>query len=194
LLAGLAILGLAFVGSGLWFLLRPIPQVELPEGTPVAAEKLDFVMRGRFDRIYIYGDGSVVYIQDINMRLLGPENPPTRIWRIGRLQADQFSQIIELFGSGQFAALEKNYQFPGKPIEGGGFTSGDMSCTLSIVYGVLNKSVTASNYLTPDHGATYPDMPYPINELYAKLTEFALNQTTEVARERIPEGGNLWQY
>jgi hypothetical protein len=50
LLAGLAILGLVFAASGLWFLLRPVPQVELPQGTPVAAEKLDFVMRGRFER------------------------------------------------------------------------------------------------------------------------------------------------
>jgi hypothetical protein len=183
------------MGSGLWFLLRPVPQVpqvELPEGTPIVAEKLDFVMRGRLDRIYIYGEGSVVYVQDIDMRLSGPENPPTRIWRTGRLQADQFKQIIELFRSSEFAALEMNYQFPGKPIEGGGFTTGDMSCALSIVYGDLNKSVIASGYLTPDNGATYPDMPYPINELYAKLTELVLNQTKEVARERVPEGDGPW--
>jgi hypothetical protein len=194
LLAGLAILGLVFIGGGLRFLLRPVPQVELPEGTPIAAEKLDFVMRGRFDRLYIYEDGSVVHVQDTNIRLSGPGNPPTRIWGTGRLQADQFSQIIELFQSSQFAALEKNYQFPDKPIEGGGFTAGDMSCTLSIVYGDLNKPVTASGYLTVDQGATYPDMPYPINELYAKLNDFMVNQTQEVAREHIPEGGGLWQY
>jgi hypothetical protein len=193
LLAGLAILGLVLLGSGLWFLTRPqVLQIELPEGTPIAAEKLDFVMRGRFDRIYLYGDGSLVYIQYINMRLSGPENPPTRIWRTGRLQEGQFSQIIELFRSSQFAALEQNYRFPGKPIERGGFTFGDMICTLSIAYGDLNKSVTASGYLTPDHGITYPDMPYPINELYAKLTDLVLNQTREVVRERVPEGGGPW--
>ena len=188
------VLGLALVGIAAWALAQPSPSpVTLPEGTPIMEERLDFVMRGRFDRLYLYEDGSVVHVQYINMRLSGPDNPPTRIWRTGRVQADQFNQIIELFRSSQFAALEKNYQFPGKPIEGGGFTAGDVSCTLSIAYGDLSKSVTASGYLTPDHDATYPDMPYPINELYAKLTDLVSSQTKEVAREGVPEGDGPWQ-
>ncbi len=69
---------------------------------------------------------------------------------------------------------------------------GDMSYTVSIDYGNLHKIATAFGYLTPDHGLTYPDMPYPLNELYKKLKDIAENQTEEVYRESI-QSSLLWE-
>jgi hypothetical protein len=199
---GLLVLGLVLIGSATWALVQSSPSpVTLPEGTyfttdpamipvipedtPVIFEKLDFVMRGRFDRLYIYKDGSVIHTQEINLRMPGPYNPPTRIWRTGHLTDEELMRIIDLFRTGSFAAPENHYQFSGEPIGGGGFTMGDMSFTVSIVYEDMNKTVTAVGYLTPDHGETYPDMPTPLNELYVELKDITINWTTEVARERI---------
>ena len=160
------------------------PEIKMPEGAPVIAEKLDYIMRGEFSYLYIYGDGSIVYIEEKGLRLPSPGHPPTRTWKIGQLQEEELNKLISLFKSSQFEKLDKYYQFAGKPIEGGGFTMGDMGFTVSFDYENLNKTVTAFGYLTPDHGDTYPDMPSPLNEIYEKLRNIALG-TKEVARENI---------
>jgi len=186
LFAALLVLGLMLSGFGIWLLLRPSAQnVAIPEGTPIIVEQLDFVMRGRFDRLYIYEDGRVVYTQDINLRMPGPATSPTRIWRTGQVNEDEFQQIREILLSGQFTSLEAYYQFPGEPIEGGGFSMGDMTFTLQADFGDVNKSVSALGYLSPDGGLTYPGMPHPLNYLYAKLDTIVREDTIEVARQRI---------
>ncbi len=57
---GLLVLGLVAVGGGSWGLLTSPPKIEIPEGTPVVAMELDFVMRGQFDKLYLYDNGAVL--------------------------------------------------------------------------------------------------------------------------------------
>ena len=188
---GLLVLGLVLVGGGLWLLYNPVPVIEIPEGEPVIAMNLDFVMRGESSKLYLYDDGGVLYVEEKNLRMPTREYPPTRVWGKGQIQAEELSSLIRLFQTGEFAELDKYYQFSGKPmepIEGvptGGFTMGDGSFTFSINYGDLQKTVTAFGYLTPDHGITYPDMPYPLNEIYKKLKQIIENSTKEVYSEPI---------
>jgi len=182
---GLLALGLLLVGGGLWFLYNPVPVIDIPEGTPVISEKLDYIMRGEFSYLYIYEDGSVIYIEEKGLRLPSPGHPPTRTWKTGKLQLEELNSLLEFVKNSGFEKLDEYYQFPGKPIEGGGFTMGDMGFTITIDYGNLNKTVTAFGYLTPDQGKTYPDMPYPLNEIYKKLKDIAENKTEEVYRESI---------
>jgi len=59
-----------------------------------------------------------------------------------------------------------------------------MSCTIYVDCGDLRKRVSASGYLTPDHGMTYPDMPSPLNEIYGRLRVIS-QVTEEVYRENI---------
>ena len=61
----------------------------------------------------------------------------------------------------------------------------DMSCTISINYGNLQKTVKAFGYLTPDNDMTYPDIPYPLNEIYERLRAIIEDKTEEVYRESI---------
>jgi hypothetical protein len=60
-----------------------------------------------------------------------------------------------------------------------------MDFTISIYSENLSKTVTASGYLTPDKGETYPDMPSPLNEIYIKLKNIAEIETEEVYSESI---------
>lgn len=149
-------------------------------------------MRGEFNFLYVYEDGSIIYIEEKGLRMPTQEHPPERVWRTGKLQDEELNSLINFFRSSHFDKLDEYYQFPGKPIEGGGFSMGDMRYTVSIDYGNLHKIATAFGYLTPDHGLTYPAMPYPLNEIYKKLKDIAENQTEEVYRESI-QSSLLWE-
>jgi hypothetical protein len=76
-----------------------------------------------------------------------------------------------------FNELNESYLFPGTP-------SGDGNFKFTISSDTIQKTVTASNYLTPDQDQTYPDMPSPLNELYSRLRVIALS-ITEIGREII---------
>ncbi len=188
---GLLVLGLVMVGGGLWGLLNSSPKIEIPEGTPVIAMQLDFVMRGLFEKLYLYDDGSVLYVEEKNLRLPSTETPPTRVWYKGQIQAETLNSLIQLFQTAEFAGMNDYYQFSGipmQPIKGapaGGFSVGDGTFKFTIDSGDLQKTVAALGYVTPDHGLTYPDMPYPLNEIYQKLKQVMINNTKEVYSELI---------
>lgn len=57
--------------------------------------------------------------------------------------------------------------------------------------GGLHKAVRAFGYPTPDRDMTYPDMPYPLNEIYRRLKIIIEDRTEEVAHERIKDVGGL---
>jgi hypothetical protein len=188
---GLLVLGLAMVGGGLWLVFNSPPRIEIPEGWPIIAMEFDFVMRGEFDKLYLYGDGTVLYVEEKNLRMPTPEYPPTRAWNKGQIQLEELNKLTLLFQTGEFAGLDDYYQFPGEPMEpiegtpSGGFTMGDGSFTFSVNYGDLQKTVSALGYLTPDQGMTYPDMPYPLNEIYERLRVIIDDNTEEIYREPI---------
>lgn len=206
---GLLVLGAALIGGGLWLLFHTAPAVDAPEGTPAISEKTPYsllipdstpvisantshIMRGEFSFLSIYADGKIIYIEEKGLRMPSPEHPPTRIWKTGQLEKEELDILLAFIKNSRFEELEDGYKFPGKPIEGGGFSMGDMNYTLSVNYAYLHKTVGALGYLTPDQGLTYPDMPYPLNEVYKKLKEIAVNRTQEVARETI-NSSLLWE-
>lgn len=173
------------VGDGCGLRFNSAPKIAIPEGTPVIAANALYEMRGESNSLSIYEDGSIIYIEEENLRMPTRENSPTRTWKRGKLQPEELSGLLEFIKNSGFEELDKYYQFPGKPTEGGGFTMGDMKYTVTIDYRNLHKTVTAFGYLTYDHDLTYPDMPYPLNETYKRLKQIADNQTEEVARESI---------
>ena len=181
---GLLVLGVALIGGGVWFLVNAPPAIDIPEEPPVIYEQLDYVMRGEFSYLYIYGDGSILYVEEKGLRIRSPLHPPTRTWRTAKFRPEQLDSLLAYFENSGLDKLDEYYQFPGKPHEGGGFSMGDMSSTITINSENLSKTVTAFGYLTPDHGETYPDMPSPLNEIYGRLRVIS-QVTEEVYRENI---------
>lgn len=59
----------------------------------------------------------------------------------------------------------------------GGVAVSDMHYSVSARLGSSYRYIKASNYLSPDGGMTYPDMPYPLNEIYKRLKDIADNKT-----------------
>jgi len=161
----------------------PPSGVSIPEGDPVIYEARDYVMRGQFTFLYIYDDGSILYIEETGLRGATSEYPATRTWKTGNLQPEELSSLIKLFTSSGFKKLDEYYKFH-EPTAGGGFRMGDMGFTVTVSHGNLTKTVFALGYLTPDGGETYPDMPSPLDRIYVKLRA-AARQTNEVATENI---------
>ncbi|MDD5703421.1 MAG: hypothetical protein PHU23_15410 [Dehalococcoidales bacterium] len=176
-----------------WELLNPPIGIEIPKDAPVIATQLDFVMRGEFDKLYLYSDGTVVYVEEKNLRMPIPENPPVRIWSQGQIDSQELNGILSLFQTSEFAKLDDYYQFPGKPMDpipgmpAGGFTMGDGRFTFFVKHEDGQKVVTAFGYLTPDKGLTYLDMPYPLDEIYKRLRAVIDNKIQEVYREPIKD-------
>jgi len=212
LLIGLLVLGMILIGGSIWLLIAPEKQSEalyitfsplpdsylskLPETPPMISEKLEYLMQGEFDSLYIYSDGSIIYIEEKGLRMPMPDHPPTRTWRLGKLPQAELSSLIGLFQSSEFTALDDYYLYPGKPMEpiqgvpSGGFIQGDGSFTFSINYGDFQKEVVANGFLTPDHRENYPDMPFPLNEIYVKLRYIVLNHTKEISTETLSIWGD----
>jgi len=184
----LLVVGIVLVVTGIVLAILPgRDKVEIPQGNPVVYEKLAYLMRGQFDYLYIYDDGSIIYIEEEGLRMPSPERPSTRTWRTGKLNQEQLDSLLAYLGNSGLDELEEYYNFPGEPIENGpadGFTRGDMDFTVTVISDVLSKSVTASGYLTPDKGETYPDMPSPLNDVYTRLRAIAVT-TQEVYQENI---------
>lgn len=183
---GLLVLGVVAIGSGVWMLAKSPPRIDIPEEPPVIYEQLDYIMRGEFKYLYIYGDGSIIYIEEKGLRLPTPGHPATRTWKTGAFTAQQIDDLLTYFENSGLDKLDEHYLFPGEPSEGGSMTRGDMDFTISIDSESLSKTVTASGYLTPDKGETYPNMPSPLNEIYTKLKSIAM-ETEEVYSEPIKD-------
>jgi len=181
---GLLVLGLVVIGGGVWLLAKSPPEIDIPEGNPVIYERLDYVMRGEFSYLYFYEDGSIIYIEEKGLRPAGGH--PTRTWKTGKFTLQQLDSLLAYLENSGLDELEEYYQFPGEPLAGGGFRTGDMSFTITVNSENLSMTVTAFGYLTPDHGETYPDMPSPLNEIYGRLRVLAM-ATEEVYHETIKD-------
>jgi hypothetical protein len=186
LLIGLLALGIVFVGGGTLVLLHPLTHsvktpvttqtIYIPDGTPVLTEELTYLMRGQKDSLSIFADGSLLYTEEKGLRFPTPGNPATRTWKTGKLPTEELTRLMDYVTTSGFDELNDSY-FTGTP-------SGDGSFKFTINSNTIQKTVTDSNYLTPDHDETYPDMPSPFNELYSRLRVITLS-TTEIGREII---------
>jgi len=137
-------------------------------------------MRGEQSHLTIYEDGAVRYIKEKGLRFPTPGSPAIRIRRAGQLPEEELGSLIEFFRDSHFDRLDESYSWSSIP-------QSDMDCIISVNYQGMAKTVKAGGYLTPDDGMTYPDMPYPLNEIYRKLKNIAENSTEEIHRETIKD-------
>lgn len=177
---GLMVLVVAIIGVGLWFLLNPEPVIDIPDSEPIISMHKTYRTIGTGpDHLYIYEDGAVIYTEE-----RGIPDDAEKIWNTGKLQSAELEEILRYIKESSFQELDENNEFPGEEVDGTTKTGG-MACTFFINYGELAKRVTADYYISPDGGKTYPDMPYPLNEIYKRLQSIIDNDMEEVYRESI---------
>ncbi|MFA5308226.1 MAG: hypothetical protein WC370_01920 [Dehalococcoidales bacterium] len=189
-------LGIVIIGGGDWLLYdsttgdnpegNPVT-INIPQGNPVIYEQSLYTMRGENYELYIYDNGSILYIEEKGLRFPSPEHPATRTWSTGNFTVEQVNNLLAYFENSGLGKLDEYYSFPGKPNDNGpdgSFTTSDMSFTIIVNSDNLNKKVTAFGYLSPDKDETYPDMPSPLDDIYGRLRTIAMI-TEKIASENI---------
>jgi hypothetical protein len=161
----------------------------IPDEEPVIYMDLVRIMGGRNYEFSLYEDGTVIYIKEWGLRMSTLENPSVRAWRSGKISEGKMDELTRLFKTEEFISLGEPLDYPVPGFENAvgveGMTIADMTCYFRIDYANVEKSVIASSFTTPDHGMTYPAMPYPLNEIYKILKNIAENETKEDYRKEI---------
>jgi len=152
------------------------PERYTPRSEQVISDRLYDIDKGEFRYLSIYQDGSLIAIQMDG--LLEPVDQHIRILKTGKLSEEELTDLIEFFENSGFKVMDKTNEFSGS-------SGSKVHYNVSALLGSSYRSIKASNYLSPDGGKAYPDMPYPLNEIYQRLKEIAENRTEEVAREKI---------
>lgn len=159
------------------------PELYTPQSDQVISERLYDIRKGEFRYLCIYEDGSLTRIEMEGLR--EPVSQHVRIRKTGKLDEEELSNLVEFFEVSGFKDMDKNNEFSGSPEKGGGVTASDVHYSVSARLGSSYRSIKASNYISPDGGETYPNMPYPLDEIYKRLRDIADNKTSEVVRESL---------
>jgi hypothetical protein len=180
------VLGLVLLGTGFYFLLENHHREISLEENPIITANARYDFGGKSFTLYIYENRHVIYIKEINLRLDLPGLQPTRIWEKGNIQQEEMDSLLFLFNTKEFKGLDERNKFVGLRLENGQLGFSDMYYTLTIKYRDINRTVQADRYLpSTKYEEAYPDMPYPLNEIYVILKQVTDNRTTEVYRELI---------
>ena len=163
----------------------------IPEEEPVISMNLSWVMRGRNNVLSIYEDGTLTYIKEWDLRPPRLGNPLKRTWRIGKITMEDVTNLLGFLDSVGFNDLEEYTQAP-DPDAKSGVTS-DLYATISAHNGDIDNSVTAFGFFTPEIENPYKKLPYPLDEIYTKLTTIAEEETEEAYREEI-ERNIVYEY
>jgi hypothetical protein len=160
-------------------------KIKLPGGEPVVYEQSLFMMGGVDNELYIYADGTVLYLEKTGLRFASKERPALCNVHVGTLTGEELNSLLDYLKYSGVDKLEPSYYYQTEPKEDGSFSSSDLSLSLVINIDGFIKRVKTFGYMSPDKGETYPGMPSPLNDVYVKLRSIAM-ATSEVYKENIP--------
>lgn len=180
LYSGLLVLVLALVGVGIWYVLRPIDKVDIPESDPWMVMDTSYLEEGTQSQLSIYDDGTIIHWEDTGLPgALSPD--PTRTWRTGELDSKEMEELSEFLETIGFNDLEEYYLSEAISANG----------TVVIEDNYLKISVdnentiTAHGYFTPVTSSKFYPLPDPMAELQARLNGIIDNKTEEVLIEDL---------
>ncbi|HEY93852.1 MAG TPA: hypothetical protein G4O15_02790, partial [Dehalococcoidia bacterium] len=64
LYSGLLVLVLALVGVGIWFVLKPVDEIKIPESDPWLVMDISYLEEGTQSQLSIYDDGTIIQWED----------------------------------------------------------------------------------------------------------------------------------
>jgi len=180
LYSGLMVVVLALVGVGIWFVLKPVDEIKIPESDPWLVMDNIYLEEGTQSQLSVYDDGTVIYWEDTG--LPGALNPdPTRTWRTGKLDSGEMDDLSEFLDTVGFDDLEEYYLSSA--------VSTDDNVVIEDNYLKISvdneNTVTAHGYFTPLASSAYYPLPDPLAELREKLDEIIENDTEETLVEDL---------
>lgn len=180
LYSGLLVVVLALVGAGIWFVQRPVDEIEIPESDPWIVLDISYLEEGTQSQTSIYDDGTVIHWEDTGLPgALSPD--PTRTWRTGTLDSDEMDDLSDLLDTIGFNDLEEYYLSSAVPTDENVIID-DNYLKISVDN---ENTVTAHGYFVPVTSSAYYPLPDPLAELHEKLVDLVENNTEETQVEDL---------
>ena len=189
----LMVLVLALMGFSIWFVLNPEDKIEIPEGEPLVIMDVSFPEGGALSQLSIYEDGTVIYVRDwAGLSGLRPGDAFTRTWKTGKLKTSEFDSFFSYLETLNFNDIETIYISESLSELVLADIADDVSeisletdnyIKISAENGRVNNAVAAFGYVQGGIDLVY-ELPYPVNFIYAELTEIIEN-TEEVLVEEL---------
>lgn len=176
----LLVIVLALVGVGIWFVLRPVDQVEIPEADPWLVMDISYLEEGSQSQLSIYDDGTIIQWEETGLPgALSPD--PTRTWRTGILDSGEMDDLSDLLDTIGFNNLEEFYLSSDIPTDEN-VVIDDNYLKISVDN---ENAVTAHGYFTPVTSSAYYPLPDPLAELHETLVNLVENNTEETLVEDV---------
>jgi len=183
LYSGLLVIVLALVGVGIWLVLRPVDNVDIPEADPWLVMDISYLEEGTQSQLSIYDDGTIIQWEDTGLPgALSPD--PTRTWRTGNLDSGEMDDLSDLLGTTGFNNLDEYYLSQAVSANES-FVIQDNYLKISVD---SENTVTAHGYFTPVTSSAYYPLPNPLAELREKLDDIVENNTKETLVEDLTTG------
>jgi hypothetical protein len=180
LYSGLLVIVLALVGVGIWFVLRPVDKVVIPDSDPWLVIDISYLEEGTQSQLSIYDDGTIIQWEDTGLPgALSPD--PTRTWRTGKLNSEEMDELSDLLDTIGFNNLEEYYLSSAIPTDED-VAIDDNYLKISVD---SENTVTAHGYFTPVTSSAYYPLPDPLDELYEKLDDIVETNTGEALVEDL---------
>ena len=176
----LLVIVLALVGVGIWYVLRPVDKVDIPESDPWLVMDVSYLEEGMQSQLSIYDDGTVINWDEAGLPgALTPD--PTRTWRTGKLDSGEMDELSGFLDTIKFDDLEEYYL--SEAISANGTVVIEDNYLKISVDG--ENTVTAHGYFTPVTSSKFYPLPDPLAELQARLNGIIDNNTEEALVEDL---------
>ena len=190
--SGLLVLVLALMGFGIWFVLNPKDEIEIPEGDPMVLMDINNPETGTLSQLSIYEDGTIIYVEDSGLEvpvIQGDEY--TRTWRTGKAGSGDIDYFFDYLESVGFNEIEHAYLSPGiirdlEESRGFSLIPGGLTDYIRIYAdnSVVDNTIYAIGFYEPS-SEPYSELPYPVNFIYAELADIIENNTEQVLVEEL---------
>ncbi|MBN2240933.1 MAG: hypothetical protein JW712_14280 [Dehalococcoidales bacterium] len=163
--------------------------MDIPKDNPVIYVNAVEETRGTRNQIEIFQDGTIVYLKENGLETASPDYPGTRVWGKGKITGAEMDRLKASINATAFENLKEWYHYqPSVSTDNSPERIGDLELTIHLNCEGICKTVVAAGYTTPDNGLTYPNMPYPLNDIFYEVKYFGEIKTEEVYREVVISG------
>jgi hypothetical protein len=193
LYSGLVVLVLTLMGFGIWVVLSPGDEIEIPEEEPVVLMDINNPEAGTLSQLSIYKDGTVIHVEDSELEMPSRQGDNyTRTWRTGKVSLGDIDYFFDYLDSVDFNEIETTFVSPDTyeeiPVDRGAshVVPGGLIDYVRIFAdnGQAENTIEAIGYIESGIDLVY-ELPYPVNFIYAELADIIENNTEEVLVEEL---------
>ena len=159
-----------------------VDEFTTPAGQPVIYTRELYTMQGIENSLYVYEDGTVLYVTETGLRFPSADHPAVRTWYRADLTTAELTGLLDYFREINFDTLRipPFWDGTGDPR----VPMSDLMYTVAVSSGNVQRELTVSEYFPPTRTDQTAIMPAPMDAVYNRLAAIAAG-ATEFRTEEI---------